>query len=143
MNKDELSKKVAEMVDSGEELKAVYMLSTTAIDKIMSSRLEAINESEPTVEAVRDALVDCINTTEAIHGLVCMKALVCMAGADHETCQETGISVLREGYLKDLLEAILSDFEYNLRKNLSEALEENGYPNFLDPNRKLREELLQ
>lgn len=143
MTKDELSRKVAEMVDGGEELKAVYMLATTAIDKIMSSRLEAINENEPTVEAVRDALVECINTTESIHGLVCLKALVCMAGADHETNKETGVTVLRDGYLSDLLEAIISDFEWNLRKNLSDALEENGYPNFLDPNRKLREELLQ
>lgn len=143
MNKDELSRKVAEMVDSGEELKAVYMLSTTAIDKIMSSRLEEISANKPTVEAVRDALVDCINTTEGIHGLVCLKALVCMAGADHETSRETGTTVLRDGYLNDLLEAIISDFEWNLRKNLSDALEENGYPNFLDPNRKLREEFLQ
>ena len=134
MNKDELSRKVAEMVDKrkladmlrdGAELEAVHMLTVTALDKIMESKLHSINSSEEAnVETVRRAMVDCINTTEAIHGLICTKALICMAEADHLTRQETGNEVLREGYISD-------------------ALDDRGIPNFMDPNRKLREELLQ
>ena len=141
---DDLKRKLADMLRDGAELEAVHMLTVTALDKIMESKLHSINSSEEAnVETVRRAMVDCINTTESIHGLICTKALICMAEADHLTRQETGNEVLREGYIRDLMEACISDFSNNLRQNVSDALDDRGIPNFMDPNRKLREELLQ
>jgi len=140
MSKKDPVAKFLDHIDDLENLNNTLMQIYTRLlaDKVQ----EELDSGNASADAFVRAASSVINMTEMLHGTICVRAIVAMAEADELTKKETGSYTMGGDAIRHYTKCVEDDFVMNLRMNISAQCKRLGVPDILDPNAKLREELL-